>query len=98
MRTLRVRTELGEDHSWRVSPLACTNHFSSRSDGRIGLSSPGMKWPRNQPRVFFAASAAFPKTGVMRSALGARGGIGRVADEVPVLELLDFLDVVEIGL
>lgn len=44
-----VRTGLGGDHSLRVSPFACVNHFISTSVVRSGLSSPGMKWPTNQP-------------------------------------------------
>ena len=37
--------------------------------GAQGLLSPGMKWPRNQPRVFFEASTTFPKKGVGESAV-----------------------------
>ncbi|MBK6703910.1 MAG: hypothetical protein IPG56_09245 [Caulobacteraceae bacterium] len=62
-----MRTGLGGDHSLRVSPFACVNHFISTSVVRSGLSSPGMKWPTNQPLEFFSGSAAFPNTGIMRS-------------------------------
>ncbi len=58
---LSVRAEIAGDHSLRVSPLACVNHFSSTSRLASGLPSPGMKWPTNQPRVARAASATFPK-------------------------------------
>jgi hypothetical protein len=66
---LRVRTELGGDHSSRLSPLAWVCHLSSTSPVRKGLFSPGMKCPRNQPRVFFEASTTFPKRGVGESAV-----------------------------
>src|SRR5262245_113408 len=61
---LRVLTGLPGAQVSRVSPFACVYHFNSSSELRSGLSSPGMKCPRNQPRVCFEASMTFPETGV----------------------------------
>ena len=51
-------------HVSRVSPFACVYHFNSSSEVRSGLSSAGMKCPRNQPRVSFEASMTFPESEV----------------------------------
>src|SRR6185436_13791267 len=70
---LSVLTGLAGDHADRSSPFACVNHFTSRCEERRGFASPGMNWPRNQPRVSFDAAAALPDTGA--GASGAARGI-----------------------
>src|SRR5262245_56357345 len=69
---LSVRTGFPGAQSLRVSPCAWVYHFTSSSEVRSGFPSPGMKCPRNQPRVSFDASVAFPKIGGGVSELMAR--------------------------
>src|SRR6185312_15599149 len=101
MRILSVFTGFPGAHSLRVSPFACVYHFNSSSEFRSGFPSPGMKCPRNQPRVSFEAAATFPEIGAgvselmkslsLRLWLTVQRGLTRLLIQILPLPIIDFI-------